>query len=77
MTILRDCPGDDSATVWADEFGLNLPVWCDNDLAIWDAVDMTFFKPQIVVIDRDMTVILRENNIDAFDRGEDAVIDAL
>ena len=35
------------------------------------------YKPQIVVIDRNMTIVLKENDIDAFERGEEAVIGAL
>ena len=78
MTILRDCPsGASNAVEWAEDFGLNLPVWCDDELAVWTAVDMGRYKPQIVVIDRSMTVVLKENDIDAFERGEEAVIDAL
>ena len=78
MTILRDCPGGSSnAAEWAEEFGLSLPVWCDDELSVWTAVGMGRFKPQIVVIDRTMTVVLKENDIDAFDLGEEAVLDAL
>ena len=78
MTILRDCPsGASNAAEWAEDFGLSLPVWCDDELAVWTAVGMGRYKPQIVVIDRNMTIVLKENDIDAFERGEEAVIDAL
>ena len=78
MTILRDCPGGaPNAVEWAEEFGLSLPVWCDEDLSVWSAVDMGRYKPQIVVIDRSMTVVFRDNELNAFERGEEAVIDAL
>jgi len=79
MTILADCEGIDEAAEWADEFGLTMPVWCDSGRTVWSVSAYADgpYKPQAIVIDRDMTIIAKENGPNAFELGEAAVIDAL
>ena len=54
-----------------------MPIWCDTELEVWDAYSISFYKPQAIVIDRDMTIILKDDGPSAFELGEAAVIDAL
>jgi len=80
ITILKDCDSTDEAQEWADAFALTAPVHCDGDEALWESFnsDITFpAKPQAVVIDRDMTVLVNEWDIGASELAEDAVLGAL
>ena len=80
ITILKDCDGTDAAAAWVDLFALTMPVHCDADEVIWDIFnpDLTFpAKPQAVVIDRDMTILANEWDMDAADVAEDTVLGAL
>jgi len=80
LTILKDCSGMDAAVEWVSMFDLTMPVHCDADELIWNTFnpDITFpAKPQAIVVDRDMTVLANEWEIDATDQAEAAVLDAL
>ena len=80
MTILRDCDGPDDAAAWADRFDLTMPVYCDASDDVWTDFnpDLPFpYKPQCVVIDRDMTILANEWDIDAVENAEETVIDNL
>ena len=54
-----------------------MPVWCDTELEVWDTYSDSMFKPQAIIMDRDMTIILKEEGPNSFDRGVEAVLDAL
>ena len=63
-----------------DESDLTFPVHCDSDQTLWESFnpDVTFpAKPQAVVIDRDMTVLANEWEINATSVAEDTVRSAL
>ena len=80
ITILKDCDGMDTAMEWVDMFDLTMPVHCDADELIWDTFnpDLTFpAKPQAIVVDRDMTILANEWEMDAVDQAKTAVLDAL
>ena len=80
LTILKDCDGVDAAMEWVSMFDLTMPVHCDPEEVLWDSFnpDITFpAKPQSVVIDRDMTVLSNEWDMDAAEKAEEAVLGAL
>ncbi len=54
-----------------------MPVWCDTELDVWDAYSISFYKPQAIIMDRDMTIILKDDGPYSFERGEEAVLGAL
>ena len=80
ITILKDCDSVDEAQEWADAFSATTPIHCDGDEVLWDSFnpDVTFpAKPQAVIIDRDMTVLANEWEIDATSVAEETVLEAL
>ena len=54
-----------------------MPVWCDTELEVWDAYSTSFYKPQAIIMDRDMTIILKDDGPYSFESGEEAVLGAL
>ena len=80
LTILDDCDGIGFAIEWVEMFDLSMPVHCDADGVLWDTFnpDVTIpARPQAVVVDRDMTILLNEWEMDAADLAEEAVLGAL
>ena len=69
-----------AAAEWVDMFGLTIPVHCDADEVVWNIFnpDLGFpAKPQAVVIDRDMTILANEWDMDAAESAEETVLGAL
>ena len=54
-----------------------MPVWCDTELEVWDAYSTSIYKPQAIIMDRDMNIILKDDGPSSFERGEEAVLGAL
>ena len=56
---------------------LTFPIFCDDDLSVWNAFGMSRFKPQAVVIDRNMMIQFADNEFRAAEDAMDMVEDLL
>jgi len=62
---------------WIDDFGCTFPVLGDFDRAVFDQYRDGPFRPQYVVFDREMTILVRDDTPDAHVIAEAAALAAL
>ena len=62
---------------WVEDFGSTHPVLCDIDLEAWDLYADGPIKPQYIVLDREMNILMKTSSPVGHTEAEAAVLDAL
>ena len=62
---------------WGESYGNDVIILNDADNEVWEQYRSDMYKPQYIVIDRDLTVIFKGVGPDAVDAAESTVLELI
>ena len=65
ITALHDTSTTSDVAAWAEEFSSTFPVLGDFDKEVYDQYRVDPFRPQYMLFDREMNILMTESSPDA------------